>query len=48
MVEYPLPLLQKGIEIVDSLGLNDTEARNELSLGYVNNCHAILIGKIFY
>ncbi|MUG93041.1 dynamin [Scytonema sp. UIC 10036] len=42
VVEYPLPLLSKGIEIVDSPGLNDTEARNELSLGYVNNCHAIL------
>jgi replication fork clamp-binding protein CrfC len=34
--------LEKGIEIVDSPGLNDTEARNELSLGYINNCHAIL------
>jgi GTPase SAR1 family protein len=42
VVEYPLPLLQKGIEIVDSPGLNDTEARNELSLGYIHNCHAIL------
>jgi replication fork clamp-binding protein CrfC len=42
VVEYPLALLEKGIEIVDSPGLNDTEARNELSLGYVNNCHAIL------
>ena len=42
VVEYPLPLLQKGIEIVDSPGLNDTEARNELSLSYINNCHAIL------
>ena len=42
VVEYPLGLLEKGIEIVDSPGLNDTEARNELSLGYVNNCHAIL------
>ena len=31
VVEYPLPLLEKGIEIVDSPGLNDTEARNELS-----------------
>ena len=37
-----MTLLEKGIEIVDSPGLNDTEARNELSLGYVNNCHAIL------
>ncbi|MFN6565400.1 MAG: dynamin family protein [Nostoc sp. ChiSLP01] len=42
VVEYPLTLLEKGIEIVDSPGLNDTEARNELSLNYVNNCHAIL------
>ncbi|AFY32794.1 dynamin family protein [Calothrix sp. PCC 7507] len=42
VVEYPLTLLEKGIEIVDSPGLNDTESRNELSLGYVNNCHAIL------
>lgn len=42
VVEYPLPLLEHGIEIVDSPGLNDTEARNELSLGYLNNCHAVL------
>lgn len=42
VVYYPLPLLEKGIEIVDSPGLNDTEARNELSLGYINNCHVIL------
>lgn len=42
VVEYPLPLLEKGIEIVDSPGLNDTESRNELSLNYINNCHAIL------
>jgi GTPase SAR1 family protein/FtsZ-binding cell division protein ZapB len=42
VVEYPLPLLEKGVEIVDSPGLNDTEARNELSLGYIQNCHAIL------
>ncbi|MEM9905319.1 MAG: dynamin family protein, partial [Cyanobacteria bacterium P01_D01_bin.44] len=42
VVEYPLPLLEKGVEIVDSPGLNDTEARNELSLGYITNCHAIL------
>lgn len=42
IVEYPLALLAKGIEIIDSPGLNDTEARNELSLGYINSCHAIL------
>jgi replication fork clamp-binding protein CrfC len=42
VVEYPLSLLEKGIEIVDTPGLNDTEARNKLSLSYINNCHAIL------
>ena len=42
VVEYPLPFLEKRVEIVDSPGLNDTEALNELSLNYVNNCHAIL------
>jgi len=42
VIEYPLPLLERGIEIIDSPGLNDTEARNELSLSYINNCHAIL------
>jgi GTPase SAR1 family protein len=41
VVEYPLPLLEKGIEIVDTPGLNDTEARNQLSLSYLNNCHAV-------
>lgn len=42
VVEYPLALLEKGVEIIDSPGLNDTEARNDLSLGYIANCHAIL------
>lgn len=42
VVEYPLDLLQNGVEIVDSPGLNDTDERNQLTLGYINNCHAIL------
>ncbi|MBW4668467.1 MAG: dynamin family protein [Cyanomargarita calcarea GSE-NOS-MK-12-04C] len=42
VVEHPLPLLGKGIEFIDSPGLNDTEARNELSLSYIYNCNAIL------
>ncbi|WP_017300568.1 dynamin family protein [Nodosilinea nodulosa] len=42
VVEYPLAMLEKGVEIVDSPGLNDTEARNQLTLNYVNSCHAIL------
>lgn len=42
VIHYPLPLLANGVEIVDSPGLNDTEARNKLSLGYIQSCHAIL------
>ncbi|MEA5464444.1 dynamin family protein [Leptothoe sp. PORK10 BA2] len=42
VIQYPLDLLKNGVEIVDSPGLNDTEARNKLSLGYIHNCHAIL------
>ena len=42
VIEYPLPLLAQGVEIIDSPGLNDTEARNKLSLEYVYNCQAVL------
>ena len=42
VLEYPLPLLEKGIEIIDTPGLNDTEARNQLTLSYLNKCHAVL------
>ena len=42
VIEYPLPLLAQGVEIIDSPGLNDTEARNKLSLGYVYSCQAVL------
>lgn len=41
-VQYPLTLLEKGVQIIDSPGLNDTEQRNQLTLGYINNCHAVL------
>lgn len=41
-VFYPLPLLQHGVEIIDSPGLNDTDTRNRTSLSYLNNCHAVL------
>lgn len=41
-IEYPLPLLKDGLEIIDSPGLNDTEARNELTLQHIHNCHAVL------
>ena len=42
VVEYPLPLLQQGIELIDSPGLNDTEARNEQVLSYLTDCQAVL------
>ncbi len=42
VVEYPLSLLKKGVEIIDSPGLNDTEARNQLVLDFIQECHAIL------
>lgn len=42
IVEHPLPILGKGIEFIDTPGLNDTEARNQLSLEYIYSCHAVL------
>ena len=42
VVEHPLALLGGGVELIDSPGLNDTEARNELSLNYAYHCNAIL------
>jgi GTPase SAR1 family protein len=41
-IKYPLEILEKGVEIIDSPGLNHTEQRNEMSLGYIQNSHAIL------
>ncbi|MEL6580110.1 MAG: dynamin family protein [Cyanobacteria bacterium J06621_12] len=42
VIEYPLAMLAQGVEIIDSPGLNDTEARNKLSLEYVYSCQAVL------
>ena len=42
IVEYPLPLLQQGIELIDTPGLNDTESRNAQVLSYLNDCQAVL------
>jgi GTPase SAR1 family protein len=42
VVEYPLELLEKGVELIDSPGLNDTESRNAMVLGFIQECHAIL------
>jgi len=42
VVEHPLELLKQGIEIIDTPGLNDTEARNQKVLEFVQSCQAIL------
>ena len=42
VVEYPLPLLQQGIELIDTPGLNDTEARNDQVLNYLSDAQAVL------
>ncbi|NEQ53469.1 MAG: dynamin, partial [Leptolyngbya sp. SIO3F4] len=40
VIEYPAPLLASGLEIVDTPGLNDTEARNQQVLSYLNEAQA--------
>jgi GTPase SAR1 family protein len=42
VVEYPLALLESGVEIIDTPGLNDTQARNHTTLEYLLSCHAVL------
>ena len=40
VIECPAPLLASGLEIVDTPGLNDTEARNQQVLGYLHEAQA--------
>ena len=40
VIECPAPLLASGLEIVDTPGLNDTEARNQQVLSYLNEAQA--------
>ena len=42
VITYPLPWLESGIELVDTPGLNDTEARNQQVLSYLNEAQAVL------
>lgn len=42
VVEYPLPMLQQGIELIDTPGLNDTESRNQQVLSYLSDAQAVL------
>lgn len=42
VIEFPLSLLEDGLEIIDSPGLNDTEARNKLALEFMQDCHGVV------
>ncbi|MEL7331363.1 MAG: dynamin family protein [Cyanobacteria bacterium J06560_2] len=42
VVDYPLPLLEQGLELIDTPGLNDTEARNDQVLSYLGDAQAVL------
>lgn len=39
---YPCPLLKEGVEIIDSPGLNEAEARTRMTLDYLTKADAIL------
>ncbi|NJK40263.1 MAG: dynamin [Acaryochloridaceae cyanobacterium SU_2_1] len=42
VIEYPLPLLAEGVELIDTPGLNDTEVRNQQVLTFLNDCQGVL------
>ncbi|MBX2866299.1 MAG: dynamin family protein, partial [Leptolyngbyaceae cyanobacterium MAG.088] len=42
VIECPASLLESGLEIVDTPGLNDTEARNQQVLNYLNEAQAVV------
>lgn len=41
-VETPNPFLEKGVQIIDTPGLNDTPELNQLTLEFAKDCNAIL------
>ena len=42
MINYPHPLLQKGLVVIDTPGLNSMGAEPELTLNIIPNAHAVL------
>ena len=42
MINYPHPLLQKGLVVIDTPGLNSMGAEPELTLDIIPNAHAVL------
>ncbi len=41
-IETPNPFLEKGVQIIDTPGLNDTPELNQLTLEFAKDCNAIL------
>ena len=41
-IKTPNHLLEKGLEIIDTPGLNDTPELNQLTLEFAKDCNAIL------
>ena len=39
---YPLPLLENGVEVIDSPGLNEHQTRTKVTMDYLNKADAIL------
>eukprot|EP00913_Durusdinium_trenchii_P022830 g21434.t1 len=42
-VQFPLPLLRSGVEIVDSPGLNESEVRTEITCKFFDRTDAIIL-----
>lgn len=43
VVHYPLPLLKNNVEIVDSPGLNESQSRTDVALGYLPKADAVIM-----
>ena len=41
-VTFPLSILESGVEVIDTPGLNDTVAREEKVTDFLRHCHAVL------
>ncbi|MCZ8241998.1 MAG: dynamin family protein [Microcystis sp. LE19-131.1A] len=41
-IYYPIELLSRGVEFIDTAGLNSSEAEDRKTLSYIPECHAIL------
>lgn len=42
VIRYPLAILKDGVEIIDTPGLNENQAREEITMNYLKNADAII------